>query len=179
MLLPVSEDTRGHGTHTYAGVWHDELRRFFDSSFDVHLERLPGGRTAVLGRLGPPQFPTSGLIDAPPNWLADSNPEGIHERRYRLRPATGYGELDIIVSGALYDKDPGLDDGRPVCINGTRGEIERFSGSWTHIVLWHPGNNDGKSDDWPHYVYMSYPSKDAVAAKIARSYRVSGHKKQC
>ena len=130
-------------------------------------------------------FVPNGLLDAAKYFIVitdgighgkSSKPsDGLHAKF----PHYGYRDMvraqhDVLVN-ALH-----VDHLRLVMGTSMGGmQIERFSGSWTHIVLWHPGNNDGKSDDWPHYVYMSYPSKDAVAAKIARSYRVNGHKKQC
>jgi homoserine O-acetyltransferase len=37
VLIPISDKTRGHGTHTWAGVWEGELRDFME-------RRLPAGR---------------------------------------------------------------------------------------------------------------------------------------
>ena len=42
-VLPVSEDTRGHGSHTVAALWQDEL--------EALLERTAGAKGA--GGAGP------------------------------------------------------------------------------------------------------------------------------
>jgi homoserine O-acetyltransferase len=31
VLIPISERTRGHGTHTWAAVWHDDFAEFLGS----------------------------------------------------------------------------------------------------------------------------------------------------
>jgi homoserine O-acetyltransferase len=36
MVIPMSERTRGHGTHTLAAVWKDELAKFLNETESVH-----------------------------------------------------------------------------------------------------------------------------------------------
>jgi homoserine O-acetyltransferase len=167
MLLPISPETRGHGTHTLAAEWDRLLRELLDTKIDVALPRTRDGRTVVYG---------DGTVTLPAGWLADTHPAWIHEFVYRLRPPSGPGDLEIMLSGAFYESPPTWANGKPICINGARGQVDD-EGSYLDrsIVLWFPYD----LPEWTHYVYMSYRKDDATAERVAHSLRVKGLKKQC
>lgn len=167
ILLPVGADTRGHGTHTLATVWQYRFKELLDTKIDVRLPRLPNGRN---------DFGDGVTLELPPGWVADSNPEIIHEFRYVLIPPAGSGKLELLFSWAIFGGDaPTLGNGTAYCVNGLRGQIDdRTHEFFTSVVLW-----PGEASRAPHYVWMTYHKDDRTAARIARSFRISGHPTQC
>jgi homoserine O-acetyltransferase len=165
ILLPVSSDTRGHGTHTLAGVWQEHLRELLATRTDVRLPRGPGGRTVLSDGV---------TIQLPAGWLADENVEGIHELRLRLRPPAGESYMDIVLSGARYGRDP-VDSapGLPVCVNGIRGRLDESPNGVTSMDL---SLGNGQMD---HYAYLAYRSGDSVVRSIAHSLRVAKPPSKC
>ncbi len=163
LLLPISEDTRGHGTHTLAHVWVHHLDELLATRIDVRLPRGGDGRTSLGNGV---------TIDLPAGWVADTNPEGIHEFRYRLRPPAGPESIDVVLSGAIYNSEP-PDPGRPLCVNGSRAHIdERYTGA---TIL----NVELGEASAVHYAWMRYRTGDTVAQQIAHSLRVDGRAEQC
>jgi homoserine O-acetyltransferase len=44
MVIPMSERTRGHGTHTLAAVWKDQLAKFLKKTEPIHPKTRDGQR---------------------------------------------------------------------------------------------------------------------------------------
>jgi hypothetical protein len=154
-LLPISEQTRGHGTHTLAALWERDLRQLLATRAGVPLPRTAQGRTILDDDV---------TVDLPDGWLADIDVFGIHELRVFLLPPSGPEHLEVVLSGALYgDVPPPAPFGAaPVCVNGFRGwRSEGSEGILVSIALGEVQRN--------HYAYLSYDRDDAVAARIARS----------
>jgi hypothetical protein len=110
----------------------------------------------------------------PAGWLADTNPEGIHEYRYRLRPPAGSDAIDIVLSGAIYGSDPPEPAGRALCINGLRGHIDEaavYGRTLLDVSLGRAGS--------VHYAWMQYRTGDRTAQEIAHSLRAGGRPKKC
>ena len=164
LLLPVGDDTRGHGTHTLANVWGHHLGELLATRIDV---RLP------LGRDGRTELESGVTVVLPAGWLADTNPEGIHEYRYRLRPPAGSEAIDIVLSGAHFGSDPPDVAGRPLCINGLRGHLDEaaYGSTALDVSLGEAG--------LVHYAWMRYRTGDRAAQEIAHSLRAAGRSRRC
>ncbi len=171
LLVPISSDTRGHGTHTLPAIWQWHLEELLKTKVDVQLPRVRGSRRTALD--------DGVTLELPAGWLADTYPFGIHEFAYRLRPPTGAAELDIVLSGATYgDNPPPLPRGRPYCLNGVRGQIDDAQAPWSESQFATIDLSPGETGR-VHYVDMTFARDDALAARIARSLRIAGRPKTC
>jgi hypothetical protein len=164
VLLPISAETRGHGTHTLAEQWQNHLRELLATRVDVRLPRGAHGRTSLDDGL---------TVRLPPGWLADTNVEGIHEYRIVLRPPNGEDDLTVVLSGAIYSSDPPKPAAAATeCVNGLRGWREDFPNGRTFLSLM---LGRARRD---HYADFSF-AKGGVAERIARTFELKGRAKGC
>ncbi|MDP9104953.1 MAG: alpha/beta fold hydrolase [Candidatus Eremiobacteraeota bacterium] len=85
VLLPISPETRGHGTHTLAAQWQEHLCELLATRVDVRLPRRADGRTSL----------TDGVtLKLPDGWLADTNVEGAFDRILAAKGMRPYLPLD-------------------------------------------------------------------------------------
>ena len=176
VLLPITPTTRGHGTHTLAAVWENELHELLNTYVNVPLHRLSDGRRVDFGR------DDGTTIELPTNWSADAGLRGIHDVVYLLRPDIGPGQLELVLSTAFYQRPLTLPDGKPYCRNGLHGQTTVEDGRRT-IMLVFPHDRNRitlPADRGPlHQVYMTFRADDAAAERIAHSFRFPAVATKC
>jgi homoserine O-acetyltransferase/O-succinyltransferase len=171
VLLPISRDTRGHGTHTLAREWYYHLADLLRSRIGIQLPRRSDGRA---------EFSGGATIALPPGWTADEHAGELHESVYELLPPGEGRRLQLTLSSADYANPPFTVNGQKFCLAGMTAQLDQ----WEHA-------DDRRSmevqivaipereNEYVHYVYITYPYDDEVAKRIARSLRIKGARKHC
>jgi len=159
VLIPTSERTRGHGTHSQPAIWHDYLAEF--------LRSLPP--EGPESRASSPRTREALLLDpADPEWRKPAPPVS----RLRFETTKGAFVLEL-----LRDWGPiGADRLYNLARLGYYDDARFHRVNRNYIVQWGLNGNPAVNAAWKdRYIQDDPPRSDNVRGTFAFAYKGPGH----
>ncbi|HEY6237002.1 MAG TPA: alpha/beta fold hydrolase [Candidatus Elarobacter sp.] len=162
--LPITPQTRGHGTHTLPAIWGSYLAELLRTT-SVASQRSPATRRVAVGG-------DAVSIDVPADWTYKTVSAEEFVTYQFFGPGNGASRLGLSL-GAALNGFPRYANGTAYCVNGLRGQTA-VEGASRKIMLALPPSQ-ARAD----LLAFEFPPNDEAAWTAVRSVRIAGYAARC